>query len=414
LNEPDEDLERNVPEEPLPERDVLLEALVDLETEAKPRRRFSKTLIAACILSGLGVWQIVHVSKGGEPIFQLASKAKTAPSKLRSDRRAPLGRVLPSTDPVAAYLDRAKRGMTDQEIRWMIEDFQTAGLEEEEHSLKGTLRAKQQLWYLEALTEALQLSPEQKAQAKAKMNAMRVAEFELLEKEFEEEAANYPNSHPDVRTALQITYLHMASNYEWLSKDGYAPWKLCDLTKEQSQLTLQKWRSSEEKEIPKAADAEVVDPFVEPVENSWIRQKYLLIQDPASGNLIDLPPLTVDDVLNAGRHQMPDLRISDVFPLTPDQKLADHRNDLLAQARMLHPAQLRMFLLLNSDIADILLREPEEAPILTNPEPVANPGIITDKSEEPTPNTFEPAAELPPNPTEPETPVDPVPEPDPK
>lgn len=394
MNEPDEDLESTLPEEPLPERDFLLEALVDAETEAKPRRRFSKTLIAACVFSGLGVWQIVHVSKGGEPVFQLAPKAKSAPSKQRSDSREPIGRVLPSTDPISAYLERAKRGMTDQEIRWMIEDFQAAGLDEEEHSLEGTLRAKQQLWYLEALTEALQLSQEQRAQAKTKMDTMRVAEFELLEKEFEEEAANYPNSHPDVRTALESTYLAVVSKPDWLMKDAYAPWNLCDLTKAQDQLTMHRWRENERQSALKSDSVETDAPY-------WMHQAETKL-DPLSGNVIDLGDANPYQFAFEGHAILGRILVYDVFPLTPGQKDPISPTGL-GQARCLQPPQLRV----------AMLNEPEAASKLLSQ--LDNPATQMQSAEDlGTGDTTAPTDDLPPNPVQPETPVDPLPEPDPK
>jgi hypothetical protein len=77
------------------------------------------------------------------------------------------------------------------------------------------------------------------------------------------------------------------------------------------------------------------------------------MKDPASGNLIEYPPPSIMDL---ACHLLGTIRggimdISTAFPLTPDQTLADHRNDLAAQARMLHPAQLRMALLLNPSLA---------------------------------------------------------------
>jgi hypothetical protein len=394
LNEPDEDLESTLPEEPLPERDVLLEALVDAETESTTRRRFSKTLIAACILSGLGIWQIVHVSNGGEPIFQLVPKPKAAPTKQRSEGRESIGRVLQSTDPIAAYLERAKRGMTDQEIRWMIEDFQTAGLDEEDHSLKGTLRAKQQLWYLEALTEALQLSPDQRAQAKAKMAAMLATDVEAFEKGIAGEGGAGNGDGEPIGNAILIS--PMADAGVWLLKDAYAPWNLCDLTKEQDQLTMHRWRKLE-------TDSQ---------STAWL-QFSSLGQDPKSGNLVELADV---DPRNTDPHfipPVPSLALMDAFPLTPDQKY-DRLAEELERSRRFQSPQLRLALLTNRGLAVNLVAQLDESVTASQPHILNNetPGIIIEKPEEP--NAITPTDELPPNLVEPETPVDPVPEPDPK
>lgn len=414
MNEPDEELERDLPEEPLPERDRLPETLVDPETKAAPRRRISKSLFAACLLTGIGIWQIIHVSNGGEPLFLLAAKTKAAPTKLRSDGRVPLGKVLQSTDPIAAYLERAKRGMTDQEIRWMIEDFQTAGLDEVDHSPRGTLRAKQQLWYLEALTEALQLSQEQRSQARARMDELLRKDLEAFEQgvggvtEVREPTEAIPDDSPIAPNADATT---------WLLKDAYAPWNLCDLSEEQSQLTLERWKAGERESRVKSEAAQ--DPggsvtFPSPVFPEWIRSHGIAMQDPTSGNLIEYPPPSELDsgCTMRGTAKGGMMMISDIFPLTPDQKLADHRYHVAAQARLLQPAQLRIALLLTPILSSTITQQLDNPEIQT--QAAEDPGIIIETPEEPAPITPSPAAELPPNTVEPETPVDPLPEPDPR
>ena len=383
---PDEDQGNDVPEKTLPEADALLDALVDGETEATPPRRISKTLIAACVLASLGVWQIVHVSNGGEPIFQIAMKAKTGPTKLHSDGRVPLGRVLQSTDPIAAYLDRAKRGMTDQEIRWMIEDFQVAGLDQEDHSLKGSLRAKQQLWYLEALTEALQLSPQQREQAKERMDALLAEDLAAFEMGIAGVGANAQMA----RVSDILPVAPMAGAEVWLMKDAYAPWNLCDLTKEQDQLTMHLWRDTERKSALKNESTDSDSAQVRP----WV-QSVATKLDPVSGNIIEFDQIQLEGDALYGR-----IIVVDAFPHTPNQKEPMSIKGV-DQARSLQSPQLRMSMLLDQDTAAELLSQ------LDNPTTLQpytqDPGIIT-----------EPPTELPPNTVEPETPVDPVPEPDSK
>ena len=383
---PDEDQGNDVPEKTLPEADALLDALVDGETEATPRRRISKTLIAALVLSGLGVWQIVHVSNGGEPIFQIAMKAKAGPTKLHSDGRVPLGRVLQSTDPIAAYLDRAERGMTDQEIRWMIEDFQVAGLDQEDHSLKGSLRAKQQLWYLEALTEALQLSPQQREQAKERMDALLAEDLAAFERGIAGVGANPQMA----RVSDILPVAPMAGAEVWLMKDAYAPWNLCDLTKEQDQLTMHLWRDTERKSALKNESTDSDSAQVRP----WV-QSVATKLDPVSGNIIEFDQIQLEGDALYGR-----IIVVDAFPHTPNQKEPMSIKGV-DQARSLQSPQLRMSMLLDQDTAAELLSQ------LDNPTTLQpytqDPGIIT-----------EPPTELPPNTVEPETPVDPVPEPDSK
>ncbi|OYV07577.1 MAG: hypothetical protein CFE26_00280 [Verrucomicrobiales bacterium VVV1] len=392
----DEDLESNVPEEPLPERDVLLEALVDAETEVAPRRRISKTLIAACVLSGLGVWQIVEVSNGGEPLFLLAAKAKTVPAKLRSDGRAPIGRVLPSTDPISAYLERAKRGMTDQEIRWMIEDFQTAGLDETsdpEDQKAGydgynerfcrIQRARQNAWYLIALGEGLDLSSDQKSMARARLDSLFERDLKILSDKWDE--------------VRKMNGLMLGLDFEkfeqpslWLQDEAYAPWNLCELSGQQEQLTMKKWASSAEGRPELTSDGFAQ---TEESKHAWINVSENWAQDPLTGNLTELSQ-PADPFIKR-------VRVSDTFSLTPDQPLSNHFGDLLAQARSVQPAQLRMALLFDADLYSTLLEKldhPSSTPTIAE-----EPGSVIEKGNE-----------LPPNTVQPETPVDPLPEPDPK
>jgi hypothetical protein len=71
------------------------------------------------------------------------------------------------------YTTRKSRGLTDQEIGWIVEDFQSAGLElgiraaaQEEYLVQ---RRTQDRWYRDALVEAWSLTPEQSAQITSKL-----------------------------------------------------------------------------------------------------------------------------------------------------------------------------------------------------------------------------------------------------
>lgn len=395
MKEPNEEQERETPEEPLPEPDALLDALVDSDKEAPPRRRTSKTLIAACLLSGLGVWQILHVSNGGEPLFQLPAKSKAAPTKLRSDGRVPLGKVLQSSDPIAAYLERAKRGMTDQEIRWMIEDFQTAGLDEEDHSLKGILRARQQVWYLEALSEGLQLSRDQKARAKAAMDELLAGDLEAFEKGIAGVGNTEELSSVSIPEPTPIA--PFANSRTWLTKLAYAPWKLCDLSEGQERITVKKWVTS-----PTGSLLPSNDPFA-PQDSTvpWFNSFRPIIQDPATGNMNEFPePESSPEASSSSATYAGIIRTGDLFPLTPEQSLWAHRESISTQARLLHPAQLRMALLLDPDLGGALLAELD--PPASISQSFGSSGKVVEK----------PTKELPTIITQPETPVDPVPEPD--
>jgi hypothetical protein len=137
----------------------------------------------------------------------------------------------------------------------------------------------------------------------------------------------------------------------WLRAKSIAPWNLCELTEAQSNLTMeQDWRERA-KSAPQVQGQFNWEP-------QWLAHSAIAMKDPASGRFIEYPPPSVMDLacMMQGTVKGGIIDISTAFPLTPDQKLADHRNDLVAQAKMLQPAQLRMALLLNPSLAGSILQ----------------------------------------------------------
>lgn len=223
-----------------------------------------------------------------------------------------------SADPVAAYLDRAKRGMSDQEIRWIVDDFRGAGLDQPPAVLTAesieTFRKKQIQWYLQTLQEGLRLTSSQQEMARAT-------------------AADLPF------TPGGIGFLPLDVS-AWLPLNDYAPWNLCSLTPEQESLTLKAWVTTE----PGSTIG-------------WTSEGEFTIQDPLTGNLTEW-----SETQEGMRERMAEyLRMGNVFPLTPDQPLLQHPTQWLAQARLCHPAQLRMALLREPATASTLQRLLDQA-----------------------------------------------------
>lgn len=74
------------------------------------------------------------------------------------------------------YATRKKQGLTDREIGWIVEDFQTAGLDlgirvapQEDYLAQ---RRAQDRWYQDALVEAWSLTPEQSAEVTANLGEL--------------------------------------------------------------------------------------------------------------------------------------------------------------------------------------------------------------------------------------------------
>lgn len=322
------------------------------------RWRWSFWLFAGVTLVGLAGWQIAQITVGEQGLLN-PPKPKLPPTKLRSAGRVAGALPQVSSDPVAAYVDRAKRGMTEQEIRWMIEDYQHLGVNRP-GALNGLTpnpnpRPRQQYWYLLALTEGLNLNAGQKAEARTKMGSLLRADQEAFEKGIAG-VGSLADKNDRITDDLAVAPTSPAE--VWLAKDAYQPWNLSTLTAAQEKLTLKAWRDS-------------------PAPSASLPT----IQDPATDNLIEFPsPGT------AATRSFQYLSGSRFFPLTPDQaKLSGHLGDALAQARLSHPAQLRMALLLEPALAPGLLHQldsplapgvtselpltPEQPPVATDPEP---------------------------------------------
>lgn len=78
--------------------------------------------------------------------------------------------------PAVDYATRKKQGLTDQEIGWIVEDFQTAGLDlgiraapQKDYLAQ---RQAQDRWYRDALVEAWSLNSEQAAQVDANLSEL--------------------------------------------------------------------------------------------------------------------------------------------------------------------------------------------------------------------------------------------------
>ena len=210
--------------------------------------------------------------------------------KTRYHDRAP---VVPwSGDVTEDFAARAAEGLEDREIGWIVEDFQTAGLDlgvrgaPQEEFIEQ--RRAQHRWYLSALADGLRLSPEQTTAAAGRLDELaEEAEADFLKSlegaggKFEHEGKSY-----------QIIGSHVISRHvsasEWLTGD-FMPWEISGLTKEQEQLT-------------------------------------------AKDQMDSTPPAEA------------------IFPLLESQQISADAA-ILETARMLHPAQLKMLLLLKPETA---------------------------------------------------------------
>ncbi|MES2924759.1 MAG: hypothetical protein V4819_24610 [Verrucomicrobiota bacterium] len=262
---------------------------------------------------------------------------------------------------MADYVARCEKGMTDQEIAWILEDFRNAGLDLDWRNpavtMEEVLRYRKALdrWYHDALVDGLRLNPEQSAEV-----ARKLAEFtELLKHPYPEDKESTPkpadgqpdNSEPtdqDKRERLGDLTEMMITISDIPLPTPYYPWKLCQLTPEQEKLTS--------KQVFLALEGNDPEILIEGATE--------LSSGPASRMFERIfEGYPIDESLKI-QYLYPSL----ISPLLAEQKLIANNdpNDsfskpsdppgqsALENVRLLHPCQLKVLLLFNPGFSSIL------------------------------------------------------------
>ncbi len=334
-------------DKPEPDLDALLELFREPD-DAPPRKRLpgSVWLMGALVLSMAGIWQAAKVATG-----HVSAKAAVLPMKpTKASDRTPLGEMAETVGVVEDYLARCRKGMTAREVRWIVEDFQKAGLD---RGVRGATaeefigqRKAQHTWYLDLLADGLRLDPEQRRAAEGKLVELSeeaVAEF----REKLDQQAGEPFEHDGRRFQVVdgSVVRKLIDAKQWLIDERYAPWELCELSDEQKRATWFGW-------LQNRLDAGPGNPAYESYPH-WINPESASITDPLNddpGYVADFPTGDAPgEVYGAGT----------VFPFVDDQTFADAgkdgAGDLVVQAMGCHPAQLKTSLLLDPAVAGRLL-----------------------------------------------------------
>lgn len=300
-------------------------------------------LMAALIGLSLLIWEGAWLSGNEKITSGYLGKPKMGSTKFHVDRDNPNRKNRHSKEPVAAFFERARRGMTKQEIRGMIADFEAIGPMPHIFDLEARREyvAKQNDWYLAALSEGLGLTADQRRAARESLNQDLVQKIDLIRSAshgYDRHAVTGPLKHMDLSERLHLGSL--------------SPWSLCDLTENQLKLTYKKFLQMK---------AEEQNNNLSPLNPGLLRHSFrsLAMHDVVTGDIVVYPPpsnydlrCTLHGTLSGGI-----IDISETFPLTPDQKLADHRGDLVAQVIMLHPSQFRTALLKYPHLAQTIKNE---------------------------------------------------------
>lgn len=337
MSEPPEREEED-PEDPAAGAD--LEELLDQfrEPEEAPRKRANPLwLISAILLSVLAGWLALRASGGGAEVEEKSVALTGAMLPGKSSERSP--RDERPVDVVEDYLARCKKGMTAQEVRWIVEDFQRAGLDAELSAAASTRdldsrRRAQHEWYFDILVDGLGLDIEQRGMAMEKLELLRAEALATLTREFEENERNWT-------WGILKSFVD-----DWLEDERYAPWELCELTEEQLRLTWFGWVDALRNAEPGSA---MLDP-----ERPWWNPETSSMIDPRSGagSISDYPTGEAPDKVNGA---------GSIFPFAKSQRFKSPDHDWAGsvdlQAMRCHPAQLKTSLLVSPELAAQLLEK---------------------------------------------------------
>lgn len=370
---PEQEEEVEEPEDPAAGAD--LEELLDQfrEPEEAPRSRANPLwMISAILLSVLACWLALRASGGSAEVKPESAALAGAMLPGKTSERLPSGEE--TVDVVEDYLARCKRGMTAQEVRWIVEDFQKAGLGEGPGSLADELNAilsplvdlndtakldelqipvetaallelkglklarLQQQWYASALTDGLRLTPlqqEELALNRGRFVQERISGF--LDLEEAPWLANYghltiPYFFRDNlagRSGIDVLFPEtglLEPGY-WIRGEEGAPWEMVQLTEEQQSLTRYLEVTSE-RQRRGAKDQDKED------RRNWMELLSTRSEDELK---LEIPQLVED--------------VGAVLRFTEDQKFPQDDENLLSVVQAMHPAQLKLFVLLNPDLA---------------------------------------------------------------
>ena len=273
--------------------------------------------VLAFLVTLTAVWQ-AQVAVAREVVAR--NQLPPPPQKTRRAER-PAAPSAPAVD----YATRKKQGLTDPQIGWIIEDFQTAGLDlgirvasKEEYLAQ---RKAQDRWYHDALVEAWSLTPGQSAQVTAKLGEL----YDQAKADFIEALAAGPqpvqvNGQWLIVTSASPIHRLIDANSRIQKVDGpFMPWNLCALTSEQNPTQAAKPIEININGIPGQEYEEVViteSIQIMPAEPGWF--------------IVD--------------HLLPRPSLS---PAEEPLQVAWEESGTLPQLRKLHPAQLKLLLLID-------------------------------------------------------------------
>ncbi|MCW1883911.1 hypothetical protein OKA04_04175 [Luteolibacter flavescens] len=331
----------------MPDLDELLEEFREPAEAPRKKRQASASFsfILALVLCVAAVWLASRVQPGSRANSRVPTSGLSKPSK--TEGRKAREQI---TDVVADYTARCEKGMSEREIRWIVEDFRDEGLDDGPGSFSEIVMAimepldfevagtqkllaesvgtepaaklkaagllwavHQQDWYGGALAEALRLTSEQKREMKESgRHFVKESEGDFLQ--MEKAMADGEGGGPErsyvrdriysslIPADLMFPATGLLDPAYWLRLAGSAPGERCRL--EPWQADVLKLGEGEEAGLPGRLDA-----------------------------------------------------VNQVLPVLTGQKFPADGNDVLGLAKALHPSQLKILLLLDPELAGELMAD---------------------------------------------------------
>lgn len=316
-------------------------------------------ILLASLIMGVALWQAQVVVER-----EAAGKHKDLPPPTNTRHAIRPALTASEIDPVADYVARCEKGMAIQEIRWVLTDFENAGLATEKSNndmteAEATAHHKaQRQWYLGCLAEGLNLSHEQKKEMSDTMSKLIRQLYELNQKDLQDDDASAQERRPDHSLSVEgfdLRHLNLIMNFYFGWNEhmqSLLPWKLCKLTPPQAGLTWNYWHHLT---FPEPSSSMGID--ASPDHPGLLDPRKLAEKTGGpvfrASNPIDTTSTGIPywlDVTNL------------IHPLLASQKLPDASADpedsldekesekFTRQLQALHPVQLKMALLLNPDL----------------------------------------------------------------
>jgi len=252
------------------------------------------------------------------------------------------------TNPREEFGAARKRGMTEQEVRWIVEDFRNLGIDSGEIAAGSAeayygIRMRRHQWLLDALKSGFGLSKEQKSQTVESLEVLGARDLAGFTK-YLTEIKSFEVEGKEYRVIDGSKVRSLTDSHNWLKGPDYAPWNLCDL--KESQKDMVRFRNEEGRWIWIREGSRTLD--------FGMTEKYeassdAFMTDPVimngGGYFFPLSMGQVEGMIGAKLHQA---------SKAPEGKGKVER---LALVRFLTTPQLKTLLLFEPEMAEQLMKE---------------------------------------------------------